>query len=258
MEFKCFGVRGDEGLGIAHDEGEVTAATGTGHLPGEDIIHSTVPGDGFGNVASIFLGMTDIGGGYHAGEHGCLGLEGGSVGDGKAVEIVLQDGLPTSFGSIGQGLDLGGSDVLTLHHGATGLAGGHGNHHEVLFEEAEGHLVIGALNLLGPEVIVIVVAAEAGDADTDGVLGTRDVTVFALGIVLKAEDEAGKHLGVHLGELDGPYLLDHLTSGGAKATTVAHLEGGLKGDGEGPTGMVHTDVGLINPGAGQIQPCWDG
>lgn len=216
----------DEGLGILYYQCEVTTTTGTGHLPCKDVVHGAILCDGFADVAVVLLGMTYVSGGDHTGEHGCLGLEGGSVGGGKGVEIVLQDGLPTSFGSIGQGLDLGGSDVLTLHHGATGLARGHGNHHEVLFEEAEGHLVIGALDLLGPEVIVVVVAAKAGDADADGVLGTRDVTVFALGIVLEAEHEAGKHLGIHLGELDGPYLLNHLAGRGAQAATIAHVEGG--------------------------------
>lgn len=52
------------------------------------------------------------------------------------------------------------------------------------FEESEGHLVGGALYLLWPEVVVIVVAAETGDADADGVLCSGDVAVFALGVFL--------------------------------------------------------------------------
>ena len=193
----------------------------------------------------------------HAGEHGGLGIKGGAVGGCEAVEVFLHDGCPAGIGGIGQGLDLGGGDVLVLDNGAAGLAGLHGHHHEVLFEEAEGHLIIGALDLLGPEVIVVVVATEAGNADADGVLRTGDMSVLALGVVLEAEDEAGEHLGIHLGELHGPYLLDHLTGGGAQAATVAHLEGGLQGDGDGPAGMVAADVGLVDPGAGEIQPCWN-
>ena len=214
-------------------------------------------GDGFADVAVVFLGMTDVGGGDHAGEHGGLGIEGGFVGGSEGGEVALEDGCPAGVGGVGEGLDLRGGDVLAFNHGAAGLAGLHGKHHEVLLEEAEGHLVIGVLDLLGPEVIVVVVAAEAGDADTDGVLGTGDVAVFALGVVLEAEDEAGEHLGIHLGELDGPDLLDHLARTCAQATTVADFEGGLQRDGDGPAGMVLADVGLVDPGAGEVQPCWN-
>ena len=257
MKFKRFGVRSDERFGIVDDEGEVAATAGARHLPGEDVIHGAVVGNGLGNVGVVLLGMTDIGGGNHAGEHGCLGLEGGSVGCGKGIEVLLQDGAPAGIGGIGKGLDLGGSDILALYHGAAGLAGLDGNHHEVLFEEAEGHLVVGVLDLLGPEVIVIIVTAEAGDADSDGVLGTRDVTTLTLGVVLEAEDKAGEHLGIHLGELHGPDLLYHLTSRGTHAAAVAHIEGGLQGDGNSPAGMILADVGLVDPGAGEVQPCWN-
>lgn len=98
----------------------------------------------------------------------------------------------------------------------------------MLLQETEGHLVGGALYLLGPEIIVIIMSAQARDTNTDGVLGTGDVAVFTLGVVLEAEDEAGEHLGVHLRELDGPDLLNHLARRGAQATTVSHLKGGLK------------------------------
>ena len=243
-------------FGIGDDEGEVAATTGTRHLPGKDVGHSAVVRNGFGNIAiSIWLLAIsrEVGGFDHAGEHGCLGLEGGFIGCSKGDEVATHDGVPAGFGGSGKGLDLIGGDILTLDNGAAGLAGLHGYHDEVLFEEAEGHLVIGALDLLGPEIIVIVVTAEAGDADTDGVLGTGDVTVFALGVVLEAEHEAGEHLGIHLGELHGPYLLDHLTGAGAETAAVAHLKGGLQRDGDGPARMVHADVGLVDPGAGEVE-----
>ena len=83
------------------------------------------------------------------------------------------------------------------------------------------------------------------------------MSVLALGAVLETEDEAGKHLGIHLGELHGPYLLNHLAGRGAETATVAHLEGGFKRDGDGPAGMVHADVGLVDPGASEVQPCWN-
>ena len=253
-------MRSDELFGIGDYEGEVTATTGTGHLPGEDVGHSAVVRNGFSNIAiSIWLLAVgrEVGGLDHAGEHGCLGLEGGFIGCSKGGEVATHNGVPAGFGSLGKGFNLSGGDILALDNGAAGLAGLHGDHDEVLFEEAEGHLVIGALDLPGPEIIVIVVTAEAGDADTDGVLGTGDVTVFALGVVLETEHEAGEHLGIHLGELHGPYLLDHLTGAGAETAAVAHLEGGLQRDGEGPAGMVHADVGLVDPGAGDIQPRWN-
>ena len=79
------------------------------------------------------------------------------------------------------------------------------------------------------------------------------MSIFTLGIVLEAEDEAGQHLGIHLGKLDGPYLLNHLTRRSAETAAVAHLEGGLEGDGEGPTGMMLADVGLVNPSAGKVE-----
>ena len=79
------------------------------------------------------------------------------------------------------------------------------------------------------------------------------MSIFTLGIVLEAEDEASQHLGIHLGKLDGPYLLNHLTRRGAETAAVTHLEGGLKRDGEGPTRMVGADVRLINPGAGKVE-----
>ena len=122
----------------------------------------------------------------------------------------------------------------------------------MFFQEAKGHLIGGVLYLLGPEIVVVVVTAQARDTDADGVLCTRDMSVLTLGIILEAENEAGQHLGIHLGQLHGPYLLDHLTRGGAQAAAVAHLEGGLQRDGDGPAGMVHADVGLVDPGAGEV------
>ena len=247
-------------LGIADDEGEVATTSSTGHLPGKDFGDIAVMRYRFGNVAigSWLLAVGwEVGGLDHAGEHGGLGIEGGAVGGCKAVEVFLHDGCPAGIGGIGQGLDLGGGDVSVLDNGAAGLTGLHRDHHEVLFEEAEGHLVVGALDLGRPEVIVVVVTAEARHADADGVLRTGDMSVLTLGVVLEAEDEAGERLGIHLGELHGPYLLDHLTRRGAQATTVAHLEGGLQGDGDGPAGMVLADVGLVDPGTGEIQPCWN-
>ena len=256
VEFESFGVLLHEGLGIAHDKGEVAATAGTGHLPGEDVGKIAVASNRFSNIAiSIWLLAIsrEVGGFDHAGKHGYLGLEGGAVGSSETVEVATHDSLPTGICCISKGLYFIGGDIFTLNNRATGLAGFHRYHHEVLFEETESHLIGAGLYLLGPEIIVIVVTAEAGDADADGVLGTRDMSIFTLGIVLEAEDEAGQHLRIHLGKLDGPYLLNHLTRRSAETAAVAHLEGGLEGDGEGPTGMMLADVGLVNPGAGKVE-----
>ena len=100
-------------------------------------------------------------------------------------------------------------------------------------------------------------AAQAGDADADGILSTGHMAVLTLGVVLEAEDKAGQHLGIHLGKLHGPYLLDHLAGAGAETATVAHIKRGLQRDGDGPAGMVHADIGLVDPGASEVQPCWN-
>ena len=253
MKFERFGVVLHKRLGIVDNEGEVAATASTGHLPGEDVGHGAVVGNGLGDVAIILIGVTDVGRLDHAGEHGGLGIEGGSVGSGKAYEVFLQDGLPAVLSGIGKSLDLSGGDILVLDNTAAGLAGLDGNHHEVLLEEAEGHLIGGVLDLLGPEIVIIVVTAQARNADADGILGTRDMAVLTLGVVLEAEDQTCQHLGIHLGELDGPDLLDHLAGRGAEAATVSHLKGGLQRDGEGPTGMVLADVGLVDPGTCEIK-----
>ena len=175
VEFESFGVLLHEGLGIAHDEGEVTATTSTGHLPSQDVGKIAVASNRFSNIAiSIWLLAIsrEVGGFDHAREHGSLSSEGGAIGGSEAIEVVSEDGMPAGIGGIGKSLDLVGGDIFTFDNGAAGLTGFHGHHHEVLFEEAESHLIGASLYLLGPEIIVIVVAAGAGDADSDGVLGT--------------------------------------------------------------------------------------
>ena len=100
-------------------------------------------------------------------------------------------------------------------------------------------------------------SAKTGYADADGVLCAGYVPVLTLGVVLETEDQTGKHLGIHIGQLHGPYLLDHLAGAGAQAASVTYLKGGFQRDGDGPTGMVLADIGLVYPGSGKIQPCWN-
>ena len=115
MQLKRFGVTFHKGLGICNDEGEVAATARTEHLPGEDVGHGAVVSNGLTDIAVVFLGMANIGGGNHAREHGGLRLEGGTIGCGKGIEVALQDGRPAGFGGSGQGFDLGGGDILTLN-----------------------------------------------------------------------------------------------------------------------------------------------
>lgn len=46
---------------------------------------------------------------------------------------------------------------------------------------------------------------------------------------------------------------DHIAGAGGETATLTYLKGGLKTDGDGPTGGVLRDIGLINPRACQIQ-----
>lgn len=67
----------------------------------------------------------------------------------------------------------------------------------MVFQETESHLILRTLNLLRPEVIVIIMTHQTGNTDTDRILGTRDDTIVTLRIVLKAEYQSGEHLRIH-------------------------------------------------------------
>ena len=73
----------------------------------------------------------------------------------------------------------------------------HRNHHQMVFQETESHLILRTLNLLRPEIVVIIMTHQAGNTDTDRILGTRDDTVVTLRIVLEAENQSGKHLRIY-------------------------------------------------------------
>jgi len=109
------------------------------------------------------------------------------------------------------------------------------------------------LYLLGPEAVVVVVAAEAGDANANAILRTGDDAVGPLGVVLKAEHQLGQYLGIHIGQLVRPNLANLVAGAGAEAATLSDFEGGLQADGDGPAGGVLGDVGLVNPGAGKVK-----
>ena len=182
-----------------------------------------------------------------------MGVEGGSVGIGKGPEVFGHDGLPAVVCGLGEGAHLGFRDVFAFHYTAAGASGLHRNHDEVRLEPAEDGLVLAGLDLFGPEAVVVPVAAEARDADANGVLGATYYSVGPLGVVLEAEDQFGQRFGVHVGQLVGPDLADHVAGAGTEAATLADLEGGLQAYGDGPAGGVLRDVGLVNPGAGKVQ-----
>lgn len=149
--------------------------------------------------------------------------------------------------------------LLTFHHTASRSSRFHRNHHQMVFQETEGHLILRTLYLLRPEVVVIIMTHQTGNTDTDRILGTRDDTIVTLRIVLEAEYQSGEHLRIHLRQLDRPYLLNHLTGRGRQTTAVAHLKGRFQRDGNRPSRMIHAYIRLINPSTSQIQtgrnPC---
>ena len=112
----------------------------------------------------------------------------------------------------------------------------------MVFQETEGHLILRTLNLLRPEVVVIIMTHQTGHTDTDRILGTRDDTIMTLRIVLEAEYQSGEHLRIHLRQLHRPYLLNHLTGRGRQTTAVAHLKGRFQRDGNRPSRMIHAYI----------------
>ena len=83
------------------------------------------------------------------------------------------------------------------------------------------------------------------------------MSAFSLRMVLKAEHKSREHLGVHLRELMRPNLLNHLACGGRKSTAVAHRESGFERDGDSPTGVILTDVRLVDPSASKVKTSRD-
>ena len=120
-------------------------------------------------------------------------------------------------------------------------------------QPTQHRLILTRLNLLRPEPVVVIVAAQARDANPNAVLRPADNPVTPFRIVLKAEHQFGQRLRVHIGQLVRPDLADHVAGAGAEAATLADLEGGLQADGDGPAGGVLGDVGLVNPRAGKVQ-----
>ncbi|MBV4178166.1 hypothetical protein [Segatella copri] len=83
--------------------------------------------------------------------------------------------------------------LLTFYHTASWSSRFHRNHHQVVFQETEGHLILRTLYLLRPEVIVIIMTHQTGNTDTDRILGTRDDTIMMLRIVLEADQNVVGH-----------------------------------------------------------------
>jgi hypothetical protein len=121
------------------------------------------------------------------------------------------------------------------------------------FQPAEDVLVVTGLYLLGPETVVVVMSAKAGDTDTDGILSSADDAVGTLWVVLEAEHELCQHLRLYIRELVWPYLLDDITRGGGETTTLTYLECRLQRDGDGPTRGILAHIGLVYPRAGKVE-----
>lgn len=132
--------------------------------------------------------------------------------------------------------------LLTFHHTASRSSRFHRNHHQMVFQETESHLILRTLYLLRPEVIVIIMTHQTGNTDTDRILGIWDDTIMTLRIVLEAEYQSCKHLRIHLRQLHRPYPLNHLTGRGRQTTAVAHLKARFQRDGNRPSRMVHAYI----------------
>ena len=164
-----------------------------------------------------------------------------------------QNRLPASISCISQRLHLLRRDILTFHHTASRSSRFHRNHHQMAFQETESHLILRTLNLLRPEVVVVIMTHQTGNTDTDRILGTRDDAIVTLRIVLETENQSGEHLRIHLRQFHRPNLLNHLTGRGRQTTAVAHLKGRFQRNGNRPSRMIVTHIRLVNSCTGQIQ-----
>ena len=189
----------------------------------------------------------------HAGEHRDLSIEGITEGFGKGLEVLGEDCGPAAVGGCGEGSDLRGRDVRAVNDRAAWTARLERDKDEMGLKETQSHLVRAGLDPLRPEMVVIVVAAEAWDADADRILRAGDYAALALGAVLEAENKSCEHLGVHLGELHRPDFADLLARARRESAAVADLESRLERNRERPAGMVAGHVGLVDPSAGEIE-----
>ena len=206
---------------ILYYQCQITTAASSRHLPCQNLLHVAIAVNHRLHTRFRFYHTVDrrI---HHPREHRNLGLERCPVCCRKGIEIVRQNRLPAGISCISLRLHLLRRDILTFHHTASRSSRFHRNHHQMVFQESEGHLILRTLYLLRPEVVVIIMTHQTGHTDTDRILGTRDDTVMTLRIVLKAEYQSGKHLRIHLRQLHRPYLLNHLTGRGGQ-TTSDHL-----------------------------------
>lgn len=229
-----------ERLSIVDYTGEVSATTGTGHLPGQDTVFVLV------NVR-LYATL------YHGRKHRYLRLEAVAIRLCEGIQIPADDGRPAAVCGSGQCLHLRLGDVLAFHHAAAGPPRLHGNHHQMTLQPREDGLILAGLYLLRPEAVVVVVAAQPRHTDANGILRPADNPVAPLRIVLEAEHQLRQRLGVHVGEAVGPYLANHVARAGGEAATLANLEGGLQTDGQRPAGGVLRNIGLVNPRPRQVQ-----
>ena len=165
---------------------QITAATSSRHLPCQNLLHVAVAVNHRLHTRLRFYHTVDrwI---HHTREHCNLSLERCPVCCSKGIEVVRQNRLPAGISCISQRLHLLRRDILTFHHTASRSSRFHRNHHQVVFQETESHLILRTLNFLRPEVVVIIMTHQTGNTDTDRILGTRDDTIVTLRIVLKAE-----------------------------------------------------------------------
>lgn len=231
-----------ERLHVIHYQHEIATATCSRHLPSmhlrqhgilvDEALHATL---------------------NHGWEHRYLGIERSLEGGSERLEILGEDGIPTVVGCLCQCLHLWLSDVLAIHHRTTWAARLHRNHTEMALQPVEHLVIVASLKLLWPETIVVIMTAESRHTDTDAVLRTAHDAIAALRVVLKTEHELGKNLRIHVRQLHGPYLLDHIASGSGKSATLTHLEGRYERHGDRPARCKTAHVWLVDPSTRQVE-----
>jgi len=192
---------------------------------------------------------------HHCREKAGLGVEGVAVGGCKASKVACQYGCPAAVGRVGKCKHPVAGYSVSVHYVAVGGTRFHGYHAEVLFQPRQNGFVAASFYLFGPEVVVVIVAAQAGDADAYGILCPAYDAILPLGAVFEAEDQPGQHFGIHVGQLVRPDALYLVARGSGEATAFAYLESGEEGYGDSPSGGMAAYIGLVYPCAGQVETC---
>ncbi len=105
----------------------------------------------------------------------------------KARHVLLQDGLPTGIGGVGQGLGIGRIDVGVAQHVILRMAWPQRDQVEQVFHKLQQILLPNVVDALRPIVPIVVRLCQTGIDDADGILRAGDIG--AAGRVVAAEED---------------------------------------------------------------------